>query len=89
MADCSDDTAVPPGSNIAPRPRIPVLDLAGSENLLVHDDHRPDHVLSVMIRPGAGDYVGDGVNDVTIPIVPYLAVRSLGGVARNGRLGIA
>ncbi len=88
VANGPDDPAMSPGDSVTSGPCICLLDFACCKDLLVHDDYRTEFILPGGIRPDPGDDVSDGVNDVTVPIVPHLAVRSLCRVACNGYLGI-
>src|SRR3989338_2386521 len=84
----SDDPAVTSGGHVASGAGVALLDIARGEDLLVLDDHPPDRVSSVFVRPNPGDDIIHRVDNVAIAVVAHGAMGSLRGVAnyRNGRV---
>src|SRR5438093_5763488 len=84
----AQDAAVPARDDVAARPRVGLLDVARSENLLVLQEHDTRAIAPALVRPYAREDVVDGIDDVLVSVVAELPVRALRGVAADRQRGV-
>ncbi len=70
------------------RPGILLLHLTSGKDLLILQQDCAKVVLSFSVFPDPGEDVINRIDEVVVAIIADTAMGTLGGVARNGQLGV-